>query len=334
MNRVLRLALGLGVAILFIWLILRSTDIPGLLESLRRADVIYVSAAAIVFFIGYSCRIERWRLMLVQENPSIRWADCAGPLMASVAANNVLPFRAGDILRVVKFNRQLRISPATSIATLLVERLLDLLMMVSFLGVALACFGMDSSRLIGVGAGALLLAGMAILFLVIFPSVFHPLASWFARVVSLVHLEIGQKLSAAFHRIFAALEYTSRGLTMARLIFWSVLAWLLEGCVFWLVALSIPTISNDLAAWLALPIGTLATAIPSTPGYIGTFDYFSGQAMTALGNGSEGSMAFAFMVHAVLWLPPTVVGGLYLLMNSVSATKLPQRSQDESSPSD
>lgn len=68
MNRVLRLALGLGVAILFIWLIFRSTDIPGLLESLRRADVIYVSAAAIVFFIGYSCRIERWRLMLVQEN--------------------------------------------------------------------------------------------------------------------------------------------------------------------------------------------------------------------------------------------------------------------------
>ena len=60
---------------------------------------------------------------------------------------------------------------------------------------------------------------------------------------------------------------------MARLLLWSVLAWVTEGLVFWFAALALPSVDNHLAAWLAFPAGTLATAIPSAPGYMGTFDY-------------------------------------------------------------
>ncbi len=68
------------------------------------------------------------------------------------------------------------------------------------------------------------------------------------------------------------------------------------------------------ASWLALPVGTLATLIPSTPGYVGTFDYFIVQAMTALNNPVTAATAYALLVHMVLWLPPTLIGGLYLLL--------------------
>jgi uncharacterized membrane protein YbhN (UPF0104 family) len=78
-------------------------------------------------------------------------------------------------------------------------------------------------------------------------------------------------------------------------------------------------------------VGTFATVIPSTPGYIGTFDYFTAQAMSALGNTAAAAAAFAFLVHAVLWLPPTVAGGLYLLMNPVSLRNRFKASGNESS---
>lgn len=321
MNRIFRIIIGSGMAVLFIWLALKNINIRELTESARQANISYLFIAVLVFFAGYSCRIERWRLMLINENAKLNWTECAGPLMASVAANNVLPFRAGDILRAVKFNRQLRISATTSIATLFVERLLDLLMIVSFLGVALAYFGMDSSKFIGIGGGALLSAGLIILFLLIFPSFFKPFAGWLSGAMSKALPKFGQKLDVEFTKIFTALEHTSKGSTMIRLIGWSFAAWFFEGLVFWLIALSIPTISYDLAAWLALPVGTLATVIPSTPGYVGTFDYFTGQAMTALGNRAESSIAFAFIVHAVLWLPPTIVGGLYFLVNPIKKIK-------------
>jgi uncharacterized membrane protein YbhN (UPF0104 family) len=72
---------------------------------------------------------------------------------------------------------------------------------------------------------------------------------------------------------------------------------------------------------LALPVGTLATLIPSTPGYVGTFDYFTVRAMSVLGNSISASTAYALLVHILLWLPPTLIGGLYLLLNPIKKHK-------------
>jgi glycosyltransferase 2 family protein len=317
MSRAIRLLLGVILTGLFIWLIFRHISLNEIKNAFFNANMLLLGFAVIVFFIGYSCRIERWRLMLTHENPELRMKNCAGPLMASVAVNNVLPFRAGDVLRAFGFNRRLGISAATSLTSIFVERLLDLLMVVSFLGLALAYFGMASSKFLGFGGGFLILAGIIILLLLLFPSIFKPIAFLLGRSIARLLPKLGGKILTQFQKIFTALEHTSKGHTMRRLILWSMLAWIAEGCVFWLVALSLPSISNHLAAWLALSVGTLATVIPSTPGYVGTFDYFTAQAMTGLGNVAAGSTAFAFLVHAVLWLPPSIMGGLYLLLNPI-----------------
>jgi uncharacterized membrane protein YbhN (UPF0104 family) len=110
---------------------------------------------------------------------------------------------------------------------------------------------------------------------------------------------------------------------MVRLVAWSLIVWLAEGCVFWFVGLALSSISTPEAGWLALPVGTLATLIPSTPGYVGTFDYFTVRAMTAMGNNAVASTAYALLVHVLLWSPPTLVGGLYLLLH-------PTRKQNKS----
>lgn len=104
---------------------------------------------------------------------------------------------------------------------------------------------------------------------------------------------------------------------MLKLISWSLMAWLAEACVFWFAALALPSIVTPLAGWLALPAGTLATLIPSTPGYVGTFDYFTARAMTTLGNATAAATAYALLVHALLWLPPTIIGGAFLLLHPV-----------------
>ena len=72
--------------------------------------------------------------------------------------------------------------------------------------------------------------------------------------------------------------------------------------------------------WFALATGTLATVLPSSPGYFGTFDYFAAQGLAAYGASPEVSGVFALIVHAVLWVPFTVVGLLYLLSRG---TRLP-----------
>ena len=248
--------------------------------------------------------------------------------MASVAANNILPFRAGDILRAFAFNRRLEISASTSLTSLFVERLLDLLMVVSFLGIALTYFGIDSSALVGVGGSVLIFAAIGILSLLFFPWVFKKPALFIADLICILNAKLGTKFKEELLKIFFALDHTSQKKIISKLVLWSFLAWIGEGLVFWFAALSLPDISKDLAAWVALPVGTLATVIPSTPGYVGTFDYFTAQSMIAMGNSKTSSVAFAFIVHAVLWLPPTLAGGIYLIANPTKKSKEPRNNYD------
>lgn len=310
----IRLSLGLAMAIIFVWLISRQLGPGELLKAFSGTTVSWVLAGFIAFAIDYACRIERWRLMLIQDNPSLSWQLCAGPFMSSFAANNVLPFRAGDVLRAFAFNGRLGVSSGIVVATLLVERLLDLLMVLVLFGSSLFLFGKSASAFAGVGGASLFFVAVGITVLLFFPTIFAPLALNAGKMAERIAPAVGRKVREEIEKSLATLKHLSRGNTMLRLVAWSVAAWLAEGAVFWCASLALPSIVNPLAAWLALPIGTLATLIPSTPGYVGTFDYFVARALSELGNDAPASAAFALLVHAMLWLPPTVIGGLYLLL--------------------
>lgn len=258
-------------------------------------------------------RIKRWQLMLQADRPRLQWRSCAGPFLASFAANNVLPFRAGDVLRAFAFNRQLGTTSGVMIAALFVERLLDLLTVLIFLGAALAFSGADSGLFSRLGGAAPILGGMLILVVLLFPHLFRPAAVALARPIARIAPAVGGKLLTEIDRSFTMLQRLARGTTMTRLAFWSFIVWLAEGCVFWFSALALPALDAPLAGWLALPVGTLATLLPSTPGYVGTFDFFTVRAMTGLGNSAAAATAYALLIHALLWLPPTLAGGLYLV---------------------
>ena len=82
-------------------------------------------------------------------------------------------------------------------------------------------------------------------------------------------------------------------------------------------ALTAMALSLDLPAavpWLAMSVATLGTLIPSSPGHIGTFDFFALEAVIAYGAQRDLAAAFALLVHVILWLPITLAGGLYILL--------------------
>jgi uncharacterized protein (TIRG00374 family) len=315
LKKTLRLALGLCLAVFFIWLIARQIDFYELKSAFAGTTTAWVVAGLLAFSVGYSCRIERWRLMLNRDNSNLKWRHCAGPFLGSFAVNNVLPFRAGDVLRAFAFNGRLGVSPGVVIATLFVERLLDLLMVLVLLGAALTLFGLNASSFAGVGSTALFAIAITIMLVLLFPQSFAPIATAAGNLVVRVAPKFGQRLLDEINKSLVTLLHLAKGYTMLKLVAWSLAAWLAEGCVFWFAGLALSSIKTPAAGWLALPVGTLATLIPSTPGYVGTFDYFTIRAMSALGNNSTASTAYALLVHALLWLPPTLVGGLYLLLH-------------------
>lgn len=314
-RKLLQLGLGFGVAGVFVWLILRSLDGAELAAALAETRPGWVLAAVAMFFAGYACRIARWRMMLRRDNPDLTWARCAVPFMGSIATNNILPFRAGDALRAFAFSRWLGVETAPVLATLLVERLLDLLSLLIAFGLVLTLFGLgegSAGALVGMGGTGLIVIGLAVMAVLLFPQIFEPLARLAVRIIGKLSMGLGEKLADIADKIFATLRHLAHGPRMAMLVLWSALVWGFEGTVFWCAAKAVPAIVEPLAGWLALPVGTLATLLPSTPGYVGTFDFFVIKAAEIMGNPAAAAAAFALLVHMILWLPATLTGGACL----------------------
>ncbi len=311
-KELVKVALGLLMSAVFIWWILVSIPVADLLAALATVRGKWIAAAFCFFLVGYLFRIARWRLMLKIDNPALSLFRTAIPFMISIAANNVLPLRAGDVMRAFAFSTWLSVPSSSVLATLVSERLLDLLSLLVFLGLAFAYLGLEldsAATLLGVGSASLFLVASIVAFVLIFPHVFQPIVMVFIRWFGIVAPAAGEGLTGAVRNLFQTLRKMTRSGRTAGLIAMSALAWSAEAMVFYCSALAVPAITDPQAAWLAMPVGTLSTLLPSSPGYLGTFHYFVIEATQLLGNPPVAAAAFAVVVHLVLWVSATVIGG-------------------------
>jgi glycosyltransferase 2 family protein len=313
-GRWLRIALGWVVAALFIGLAFRRVSLGDVLAVLRSARVGPLALALAALAAGFTLRIVRWWQMLRVLEPTLPLRACVRPFLVSIAVNNTLPLRVGDVVRAVGFRSALRTSPMSVVGTLLVERLLDVVVLLGVLFAGLMALGATviprPFLLAGVAVGVVAAAGLGAL---IFAqgwlrSVAHgvvgrvPSARWRTRLGSLAD------------QLFDALGIVRPASRALALVMITVLAWALEGSAYACVAWSLAADGSPFAPWFALATGTLATMIPSSPGYVGTFDFFAVRGLTAFGMGHVVALGVALLVHLLLWLPVTIVGALYLIV--------------------
>jgi uncharacterized protein (TIRG00374 family) len=292
------------------------------------AEVLRVLAGAEWWLLGVgvaalaadlTARIARWWLMLRAVEPDLSLAACVRPFLGSLALNNTVPLRAGDVVRVFGFRRALRAPAAHLAGTLVLERMLDLLVLLAILFSALLGTSGMFPRAFTVAAA---IAGAATLILLAVLTAFpRAITGGLQRLVT--RLFSGRSwlpgVSRIIAQVTAALALLRSPGRAAGVLTLSILAWLLEGavfaCVVWALDIPVPWI----APWLALGAATLATLLPSSPGYVGTFDYFAALGLTAYGAGTAAATAFALLTHLMLWLPVTVVGLAILALGRPSS---------------
>lgn len=316
MSRRLRFSASLIVTAMFMGLLLMHVDLDDVGDTLKNLSPTAVYTALACLFAGYTARIIRWWVMLHVVNADVRLSDCAWPFLVSIAANNLLPFRAGDAIRVLAFRRQLGVPMMRILATVILERLLDFILLAGLffvlLGLAVqGSLGLDLTALIWVVLGGLaLLSG----FLCLAPYVHRLLGRVLAKPAIARRSWAGLVDAQGTHFVKVLSLMRSPGMVI-RLTVLTLICWAFEGGVFVIVAVSlVPELASGAAPWFALATGTLSTLIPSSPGYFGTFDYFTVLGLQAFGASQNAATAFALAVHLILWLPLTIVGSVYFLL--------------------
>lgn len=312
MPRSLKLALGLAVSALFLYATLATVPVAEVSTTLARARTEWLLAALGFVALAYLLKIARWTAMLRSLGAAIGLREAATPFLGGVAFNNVLPFRAGDLIRVLAFQRFTGIAPAGQLGTLLLERLLDLLVLMTILFATLSFWPvavLDATLLTGLRLAAAG-AAAAILLFVLAPMPVSRVIRFAGR-----RLPRFEPVSTALIRLLDAVQALGRPLFLLRMTALSLLAWLAEAGVYFAVGHALGIAASAGAALLALSIGTLATLIPSSPGYVGTFHFFAARAVAAFGIGPAGAAAYAILVHAILWIATTASGFLLLAVS-------------------
>ena len=312
-GRAVRLGLGFAISALFLYATLATVPFDKVVDALATARPEWIAAALGFTALAYLLKIVRWTAMLRSLGAKVGLADTATPFLGGVAFNNVLPFRAGDIIRVVAFQRFTGVPASGQVGTLLLERLLDLFVLMAILFATITFWDLDlldESLMAGLRLAALAVAA-AILVFILAPG-----------PIRFVVRQAEQRLprlrpaGEALLRLSDAVHTLSRPGFLLKATALSFLAWLAEGGAYFAVGHALGVAASPEAALLAVSVGTLSTIIPSSPGYVGTFHFFTARVVTAFGASPVGAAAYAILIHALLWVATTASGFLLLALSS------------------
>jgi hypothetical protein len=307
----LLLALSILISAVFLIVAFRGLNPASVIDTLRGANWLMIVLAAGLYLPAMVLITRRWKFVLDDTVPvPVRGLF---PLVAiGYMGNNIYPFRAGEVLRLALLRQGWRVPVVRGAATILVERCFDGLVMLTFLLVP-AVFIDLQSELIGqvaaVAAPAFIGAMVVFLALAQRPDAFRRLVK---SVTDRLPKAIGGKLAAIANDIIDGLSALRRPRDLFGVVVFSYGSWMVEAVVYLLVAVAVGLPANYLLILMVLGAVNLGGLIPASPGGVGVFEFLASTVLIAAGVPAEQALAYALLVHIVIWLPPTVIGLLML----------------------
>ncbi|HEY7910166.1 MAG TPA: lysylphosphatidylglycerol synthase transmembrane domain-containing protein [Thermomicrobiales bacterium] len=313
----LKFWLGIGISVVFLYLALRGQNFNALWTALREASYAWLIPAILCYFAGVIIRTYRWHVLLrsTQVIPVRRlWPV----IVIGYMANNVLPLRAGELVRTYVLSEREKISRSATLATIVVERVFDGLTMLAFIVFAALFIDINARvRQLIVVAALLFLGGLAVFFVLAFSS------AWRARLLQPIFARLPQAITvraeALIIEFVAGLGSLRRASDIGLVALTSIGAWAAEATMYALVARGFGLHLSAAAAMLTTGVANLFTLVPSSPGYIGPFE--AGTLLVIqqiLKLPIETTGAFALVLHAALYFPVTAWGMYYWFSQHLS----------------
>jgi uncharacterized protein (TIRG00374 family) len=319
---------GLLISAIFLYLVLRKIDFPQLWQVLITANYWWLIPGVAVYFVALWVRSWRWHYLL-RPLKAIPTRTMFPIVTMGYAANNIFPARAGEVLRAVVLKHQEDVPISASLATIIIERVFDGIVMLAFVFVNLS----ELTRLTGVSIdvgsfkfgikqvailGSVAFFGVLAVFLVaaMFPAPTDRLLTWL--VEHLAPVRIREKTLGISRRFLDGLKSLRSPFDVLMVFITSVLIWLLETVKYWFVMHAFSFSVSFFALMLMNGIVNLATTIPSAPGYLGTFDLPGIAVLQAYNIPREIAASYTFVLHFALWFPVTALGLYYMVREGVN----------------
>ena len=311
-------ALGIALSAALLWWTLHGEPLGEVWAAVRSADWRFWFAATLTATLTFPVRALRWRVIL---DPVAPWVPL-GPLWRGTAvgmmANNVLPARAGEVARADALAREEpRVSVATAFASIAVDRVFDLIVLLLLMFVAPfdpafppggTVYGQSVPALASGGIVAVIALLIGLYGLLALPD----LAERVFRAIARRAIPRFEARGASALRSFAAGLGVLRSPGRFVSVFLLTLAhWLLAAWSLWLGFQAVGITAPFTAALFLNGVSSLATAVPSSPGFFGVFESVSKVALQLYGVPPTLAVSWALGYHVLTFIPITIFGAIY-----------------------
>lgn len=305
--------LGVGISAVFLWLALRGLEFEKAWQNAQNANYWWLIPSVAVYFVGVGVRTWRWDFML-RPLKKIPVARLFPVVVIGYMGNNIYPFRAGEVLRSYVLRRREGVPIGASLATVIVERVFDGLVMLVFVFAALPFApipGQLFQRTVIVASVAFFAALVLFFAVAAVPERFMQLTEWIGKRVLPERLQA--PLFGFAERFMVGLESLRSFRNVLMIFFTSILIWLLETVKYYFVMQAFDFTVSFFALMLMNGIVNLATTIPTAPGYVGTFDLPGIAVLVQYGVPENIAIPYTLVLHIALWLPITLLGAFYMV---------------------
>ncbi|SFS15852.1 hypothetical protein SAMN05421771_2796 [Granulicella pectinivorans] len=336
-SKLLKTLPGLVISAFFLWYTfwprvdahgLKKGVSPEEFRSLHIVAPIWIVSLIAFGIVSYSLRIIRWHYMMRSTDATL--LTCARVFMTSLAANNILPFRIGDVMRVFTYAPDLRTTPSVILSTMLLEKLLDIFVLVAFFVVFL---GPNASTHLRVTSHTFLgVSFVAIIVLLLGARVLEgPIRRLFIRLPEkpiLLKLENWIILALECIRGIGALG--SLLLLAETIVIWSA-----EGMQFLAAAKTLGIESGPAGPWQAVAWANLSFLVPSSPGGIGPFEMAIKTALVSHGADPVRATLYGLALHVWMLVVITGIGGAMFMAHRIrTAARKPLLQEIETLPNE
>lgn len=306
-----RIALGLVVSAVCLWLAIGLAPMDELLAALTNANYIWLVPVFFGNVISLVVRGIRWRVLLGNRGSiaEYSWAQAIGCLLT-----NVFPLRAGEAGRVVIVSRRVGLPLVHVGASLVLERAADLTFVLGMLASLLLLMDVPGP-IAATGLvlfAALVVALIGVTVLTVFGDRLRPLAN---AVASRLPVRFGSLALKVWDHGLAALEPIRDVRVLLQVAGWSAVIWIMGIGIFWAAIEAVVPGARLTEAAFALTAISVGISLPSSPGFIGVFQLVGQQALvTPFPDRFNPASALAVVVlfHAVYYVTTTALGAVGL----------------------
>lgn len=316
---------GLIISAVFLYLAFRKIDYAELWQTLGSTRLLWLIPGLMIYFCGMLFRTWRWQYLL---NPIKKTTiKTLSPIIyIGYMGNNVFPLRMGEILRAVVLKRREDVSISASLATIVVERIFDAVIIIGFVLLNLGQLtgivddsGFSWLGSIAVWAAVVFAVGLLVFILIaLFPK---PALKWIHRIIHVIIPQRWREGAESIADRFLDGLMSLRSPKDALMVFLtSILIWVFETGLYWSVSLAFGLGLSFRLLMLLNGVVNLVLLIPAAPGGLGTFDAAGRAMLQAYGVSPEPALGFTLVLRLVLWIPVTLIGAIFFLREGLKWT--------------